>query len=148
MRCAAASQKDVTQVQCLEDRTLLTVLLFEDFEDAAVTYTTNFPDDILGLGFDSDGGDFYGRVSSDAAFAASLNYQNAQGSSFYAAQDTDGFTSGPPTDVVQLDWTGIDISGEMGLELSFFAAEADAPDLNEDWDTDSSVTIEAQLAAR
>jgi hypothetical protein len=141
MRCAAASQKDLTQVQCLEDRTLLTVLLFEDFEDAAVTYTTNFPDDILGLEF---GGGFYGRVFSDSAFPAGLNYVNDQGDSFYAAQDTDHFFVESPTDVVQLDWTGIDISGETGLELSLFAAESDDGDI-ERWDPDSSVTIEAQL---
>lgn len=38
-RDALTTSQDVTQIQRLEDRTLLTVLLFEDFEDAAVTYT-------------------------------------------------------------------------------------------------------------
>ena len=70
-------------------------------------------------------------------------YSNQQGSGFYTVQDTDGATV--PTSLIQLDWTGISVSSFTNLQLSWFIAEDNAADGNEDWDTTTSVRLYTQL---
>lgn len=113
-------------------------LVFEDFEDTTVGYTTNVTDDLS----DINNNDYYGRVAA-ADLPSGVSYSNVQGDSFFAVQDTDGATNA--TDEVHLNWTGIDISAYTDLALSFALAEDTASDGNEDWDSNTSLQIFYQI---
>jgi len=118
------------------------VILFEDFEDATITYTSSISDDLT----DISNLDYYGRIAADTAptVPAALSYTNLQGSGYYGAQDINAANS-DTVNSITLNWTGIDISSYIDLELSWFVAEDDATDGNEDWDSTSSVKLEFQL---
>ena len=117
-------------------------ILLEDFEDSTLTYTVSVPDDVDELGTR----DYFGRLHDvDTGLPpVDVSYSNRQGQGFYGVQDTDGTSSGDIDDIT-LDWTGIDISNHENLNLSWFVAEDDATDGNEDWDTTSSFRILAQI---
>ncbi len=105
-------------------------LLFEDFEDSLVTYTTNISE----LS-DSDM-DYFGRVAPDGiAIGSSIMFTNQQGSGFFAAMDTDGLMGAPDLGVLSFI---INISGFNNLHLSTLFAEDDAEDGNQDWDANTS----------
>ncbi len=118
-------------------------VLLEDFEDSTVTYTVNYADDLS----DIANLDWYGRIDpGTAALPAGFNYTNLQGNGFYSAHDIDGALTPIPSDEwIQLDWTGIDISNHENLDLSWFVAEDEAADGNEDWDMTTSVRIYTNL---
>ena len=126
-------------VEILEDRTLLAVVLFEDFEDATVAYATNVADDLSDIANE----DYFGRIDSGVTIPIDIVYTNAQGAGYYGAQDTDSANSGN-VDIVTLDWTGINISGFTALNLSWYVAEDD-DGINEDWDITTSVRLTAQI---
>ena len=117
-----------------------TIILFEDFEDATLTYTTNVADDLSDIANEN----YFGRIDSGVTVPLDIAYTNVQGSGYYGAQDTDSANSGN-IDIVTLEWTGIDISDFTALDLSFFVAEDDATDGNEDWDITSSVRLTVQV---
>lgn len=122
-----------------------TTLLFEDFEDSDVTYTSSSPDDLSRLA----SSDYYGRVE-DADLPSNISYGNVQGEGFFAVQDTDGYqvsasSDFTPVDSLQLNWSNLDIAGYTDLNLSFMFAESDALDQFEDWDKSSSVKIDVQI---
>ena len=109
--------------------------IFEDFEDAAITYVATPVDDLSDVG----NRDYYGRIT-DAASPSTLS--NVQGLSYYSAEDTDGATN--PTSTITLDWAGVNISGLTGLEFSGFFAEDDDGS-NQDWDADTSLLVQYQI---
>lgn len=121
-----------------------TTILFEDFETAGsartgVTYTG--PADATA---DIAAEDYYGVLNTGSG--ADITYSNIQGTDFYGAQDTDGAVGGGgPLNPVVLNWTGIDVSGFTGLNLSWFVAEDTAGDGNEDWDITTSVQLEGSF---
>lgn len=117
-------------------------LFFEDFEDAAVGYTSSVPDDLT----DIDNKDYFGRIDQypGGALPADVIYNNVQGSGFYGAQDTDSANSGD-IQLITLNFSGIDISNATNLNLSWYVAEDDATDGNEDWDITTSFRIDAQI---
>lgn len=114
------------------------VLLFEDFEDAAITYTADPVDNL------DDGNDWYGRIAPDTdSLPSGFVYSNLQGSGFYSAHDTDG-VFGAETNLIHLDWENINIFNYGDLNLSWYVAEDDATS-GEHWDNDSSLRIYAQI---
>jgi hypothetical protein len=114
-------------------------LFFEDFEDAAVGYTSSVPDDLTDIANE----DYFGRIHSGTPLPVRVLYSNAQGAGFYGAQDTDSANSGV-IQLITLNFSGIDISNATNLSLSWYVAEDDdAP--NEDWDPTSSFRIGAQI---
>lgn len=112
-------------------------IVFEDFEDATVTYTTSAADDLSDILNEN----FYGRTAF-TAIPSGLTYGNHQGLSAYAASDTANATT--PADPITLTWTGIDVSSYNNLSLSLFIAEDD-DGANEDWDSTSFLLVEFQL---
>jgi len=117
-----------------------TTIFLEDFEDAQLTYTTSIPDDLS----DIAASDYFGRIDDTSGLPISVAYSNLQGSGFYGVQDPNGANSGD-VNLIQLDWTGIDISGFSNLNLSWYVAEDDANDGNEDWDSSDFVRLEVQV---
>jgi hypothetical protein len=116
-------------------------LFFEDFEDAAVGYTSSVPDDLTNIAIKN----YFGRIDQypGGALPADVIYNNVQGSGFYGVQDTDAANSGD-IQLITLNFSGIDISNATNLNLSWYVAEDDdAP--NEDWDPTSSFRIGAQI---
>ena len=124
--------------EALEDRRVLAAILFEDFEDATITYTATPADSLADIG----NSDYYGRVAF-SALPADMVYSNPQGNSAYAVQDIDGALA-TPTSTITLDWSNIDVSNFTNLNLSFFVAEDDDGS-NEDWDSTESVRLSVQL---
>lgn len=117
------------------------IIVFEDFEDATVNYTTNVSDDLT----DIANKDYFGRIATDTAMPpADVVYNNLQGAGYYGVQDSDHANSGD-IDLIQLDFSGIDISNFHNLEFEFMVAEDDAVDGNEDWDTTSSLRVLYQI---
>ncbi|MEO0965523.1 MAG: PEP-CTERM sorting domain-containing protein [Planctomycetota bacterium] len=114
-----------------------TTVLFEDFEDSTVTYTTNVPE------FTDGFGDFFIRTDG-SAIGTFVEYSGVQGSSFFAVMDIDGDQSVEP--VVQT-FSGLDITGLTSLELSILVAEDDSSDGNEDWDAPDFVHIDYSIDA-
>lgn len=109
-------------------------LVFEDFEDATVTYTTSIPE------FTDNGGDFFIRTDG-SDHGAFVSYSNIQGSSYFAGMDLDGEGAALP---LTMDFSGIDISGYSNLEFSAYIAEDD-DGTNEDWDLADYVHIDYQI---
>ena len=117
------------------------VIVFEDFEDATITYTSSVADNLS----DVAGRNYFGRISPGTATPpVDVSYSNTQGTGYYGVQDTDATSSGNIT-LIELNWTGIDTSNFEDLSLSWFVGEDDANDGNEDWDTTSSFRIDVQL---
>ena len=109
-------------------------LLFEDFEDATVGYTTSVPE------FTDGSGDFFIRTDG-SAHGAFVEYSGIQGTSYFAGMDLDGEGASLP---LELNFTGINIAGYSDLSFSGFFAEDDEAD-NEDWDTSDFVHIDYQI---
>lgn len=113
-------------------------ILIEDFEDGTVTYAGTPVDDTSDI-FNND---YYGRIDGTSGLPINVSYNGKIGDGFYAVQDTDGATIS--TDIIQLDWVGIDTSAFTNLSLSWYVAEDDSEDGNEDWDFNSSFRISVQ----
>ena len=113
-------------------------ILFEDFEDAAITYSTSVADDLT----DIANRDYFGRIASDTASTpADVVYSNMQGTGFFGVQDSDGANSGD-VDTIELLWTGVNTASYTNLQLSWMLAEDLAGDGEHDWDASSSLRIE------
>lgn len=108
-------------------------LLFEDFEDASVLYTTSVPE------FSDGDGDFFIRTDG-SNIGSFVNYNNIQGSSYFAAMDLDGEGASLP---LTMDFTS-DITGFSNLSFSALIAEDD-DGTNEDWDLTDFVHIDYQI---
>lgn len=116
-------------------------ILLEDFEDSSITYVADPVDDLL----DISARNYFGRIAPDTDTPPpQVEFTNRQGSGYYGAEDADS-TFLRPTDLITLDWVAIDVSSHTDLELSFFIAEDDSENGNEDWDDDSSFRISTQL---
>lgn len=114
--------------------------IFEDFEDATITYTVSVSDDLT----DISNKDYFGRISPGTAVPpATVEYTNEQGTGYYGAQDTDGANSGD-IQIIELNWTGVDITGYTNLMFSIYVAEDD-DGANQDWDPTSSLRVEVQI---
>jgi hypothetical protein len=110
------------------------IILFEDFEDATVNYTTSVPE------FTNGSGDFFIRTDG-SDHGTFVNYNNIQGSSYFATMDIDGEGAALP---VIMDFTGINITGYTDLSFSSWFAEDD-DGTNEDWDNPDYVHIDYQI---
>lgn len=118
-------------------------ILFEDFEDASVLYTTSHADQFS----DVNSENYFGRVGSGGGSlpaSGDISYNNLQGTGFYTAHDTDSAGSGN-VDLITMNFTGINISNFTSMNLSFLVAEDDADDGNEDWDITTSMRIAVQV---
>ena len=113
-------------------------LLFEDFEDATVTYTL-----APAAGEFSDGGrDYFGRVSATGiTIGGGVVFSNPQGTGFFAGQDLDGEGEAATQTI---NFTGILILNFENLSFSGFFAEDD-DSTNQDWDNSDSLIVEAQI---
>lgn len=105
----------------------LTELVFEDFEDAVVSYTTSIPeftDKTVSTGRDyfirTDGTDISGAVQ----------LSDIIGTSYFAAQDIDGEGATLP---VQVTFENLDINSMDAIYFSALFAEDDDSS-NQDWD--------------
>ena len=121
------------------------VIIFEDFEDSTITYTSNLADALDDIG----NLDYYGRLAPDTALpGAAVSYGNMQGSGYYGVQDTDSAVGGggatPGNDLVELTWAGIDVSNFTNLSLSWYIGEDDSTDGFQDWDSGSSFQVAVQ----
>ncbi len=110
-------------------------IMLEDFEDAAVSYTTQVPE------FTDGSGDFFTRTDG-SNIGSYVSYNNIQGSGYFAVMDTNG--DGGPTPVT-MTFSNIDINGYSNLAFSGLFAEDDASDGKEDWDRVDYVTIEYRI---
>lgn len=118
------------------------IYFFEDFEDAAINYSTSVADNLT----DIANSNYFGRIAPDtSSLPSEVIYSNLQGNGFYGVQDTDATSSGD-IDNIDLEIFGIDISNKTNLKLSFFVAEDEDDDgTNEDWDSDTSFFVEYQI---
>ncbi|MEP0549061.1 MAG: lamin tail domain-containing protein [Rhodothermales bacterium] len=113
---------------------LTTSALFEDFEDADVTYTPSTAE------FSDGGTDFFTRTDG-SGIATSYVVTGFNGASYFAAQDIDGEGATLP---VSLVFSGIDIAGLTDLTFSARFAEDD-DGTNEDWDEPDYVRVFASI---
>ena len=89
----------------------------------------------------SDGaGDFFTRTDG-TNIGSYYSVSGVQGSYYFAAMDIDGDGVSLP---VTLDITGVNITGQTGLQLSILLAEDD-DGTNEDWDASDYVHIDFQI---
>lgn len=102
----------------------------EDFESGNGAYTTSATECI-------NGADYFSIANN------SLIPPNFTGSTgnYFAAQDIDGCTSGNPETIT---WSGIDINGCSGLQLSVDLAEEDDGS-SEDWDAPDFFHIDVSI---
>ena len=105
-----------------------TSLMLEDFEDATINYTSSIAEI-------SDGSTDYWIRTNGSNISAT--FSNIQGSSYFAAQDTDG---APGASSATLTFSGINVSGFSSLSFSGFFAEDD-DGTRQDWDADSRVSV-------
>ena len=109
------------------------VLLFEDFEDSNITYTTSFSE------FSDGATDYFGRIAPDNfTVAPTVQFQNQQGAGYFAAMDTDAPEGSDEDPVVRFS---VDIFGYENLRFSALFAEDSAEDGNNDWDANTSILI-------
>ncbi|MFY0600647.1 MAG: lamin tail domain-containing protein [Cyclobacteriaceae bacterium] len=83
--------------------------------------------------------DYYGITDGSDI---SPNFAGVQGTSFFAAQDTDGadLEVANQSSTVTLTFNAIDISGVSNLDFSVYLAEDD-DGVNQDWDADTEVSF-------
>jgi hypothetical protein len=110
------------------------VVLFEDFEDATVGYTTSVPE------FTDGSGDFFIRTDG-SDHGAFVEYTGKQGDYYFAGMDLDGEGDRLP---LTMSFSGIDITGYTDLTFSSLFAEDDEG-TNEDWDLSDYVHIDYQI---
>jgi hypothetical protein len=106
------------------------VLLFEDFEDATITYTTSITEF-------SDGSTDYFIRTDGSDISSSVSYSNPLGSFYFGAQDIDGEGAALP---VYLNIDNIDIFGYEVIQIKIYLAEDDDGP-NQDWDEPDFVHI-------
>lgn len=105
-------------------------LLFEDFEDTAVNYSTSITE------FSDSAFDYFGRIAPDGfSISSDVSFNNTQGNGFFAAMDTDADITTQDTGVLTFL---VDISGFNNLQFSTMFAEDVADNNQPDWDTSTS----------
>ena len=109
-------------------------VLFEDFEDATVTYTTSTAE------FTDGSGDFFTRTDG-SNIGSFYQVTGFDGNSYFAAMDIDAEGASLP---VTMDFTGLDITGLENLEFSGLFAEDDDGS-NQDWDVGDYVHVDYQI---
>ncbi len=111
-------------------------ILFEDFEDDTVTYTTSVAESTDGLY-----NYFVRSTRSNVGLNVSLKGINKL--NYFAVQNSDD----APTDahLGDLEFNDIDITNISNLQFSVFLAEDDAGDGNEDWDTGSYMHVKYRI---
>lgn len=120
--------------------TLFSQALFEDFEDATITYSATPADDLTAINFEN----YFGRIAPDTDTPPTdISFTNSQGSGYYGAHDTDDANSGN-IDEIMLNFTGVDITGLTNLAFSIFVAEDDDGG-SQDWDSNSSFLVTYQI---
>jgi len=125
-------------ILCLTGMANADIILFEDFEDASVAYTTSVPEftDLE----TSSGYDFFIRTDG-SNHSTGVVYSNIQGSSYFAGMDLDGEGASLP---LEMTFAGIDITGYSDLSFSAMFAEDD-DGANEDWDLSDYVHVKYQV---
>jgi len=124
-------------------------LVFEDFEDAMVTYTVvNNTTGASASENISDVGslDYFGRLGNTVLPGIDTNYtlSNFQGNSYFGAADMDGIPT--PFSNVSLNWTSLDVSSINSVEISaFYASNTDDGSSPNDWDSTDRLLIEVSL---
>jgi len=112
-----------------------TDLLFENFEDSTVTYTTSVSE------FTDGSSDYFLRTNG-ANISRGVSLSGIpSGSSFFGAQDIDGEVSSSQQTVT---FGGINIAGFNTLQWSTYFAEDDDGS-NEDWDTTDFLRVDYQI---
>ena len=85
--------------------------------------------------------DLNGFAANGGNIGSFVEFQNIQGSSFFAGMDLDGDGE---AGVQFLEFTGINISGETGLSFSAYFAEDD-DGANQDWDAGDYVKVQYRV---
>ena len=109
-------------------------LLFEDFEDTNVSYTTSVTE------FSDGTGDFFTRTDG-SNIGGFVNYNNVQGSSYFAAMDINGEGASSQQTI---SFLGVNIAGQTDLSFSAYFAEDD-DGTNNDWDLPDFAHIDYQI---
>jgi hypothetical protein len=114
------------------DGTVGDILLFEDFEDATISYIPSMTEQTDGTA------DYFIRTDGSNI---SATFSNIQGSSYFAAQDidADGMTS-----PASLTFDDITINNATNLTFSIYFAEDDDGS-NQDWDAGDYLHIEYDI---
>ena len=116
-------------------------LVFEDFEDNTVTFTT--PNGVAMDLFHDGSGDYFHIVPLNGGIGSgSGTINNIQDSNFFGANDIDDGNSRPNTQMIM--WNGLDISGMSSIQMSAFFAEGDRLG-SEAWDADTSMRVEYRV---
>ncbi|MCF6307370.1 MAG: hypothetical protein L3J09_05390 [Flavobacteriaceae bacterium] len=114
----------------------LTELVFEDFEDTTVTYTTSIAEFTNGLE------DYFTRTDG-SNISSSVEFTNKVGTGFFAAQDVDG---GGATLPVYLTFENLDIASIGTIFFAGLFAEDDDGG-NQDWDSPDNLIAEFSFNA-
>ncbi|MEL0454940.1 T9SS type A sorting domain-containing protein [Flavobacteriaceae bacterium SZ-1-7] len=111
------------------------IVFFENFQDDGngTVYNTSVPE------FSDGSGDFFTRTDGSSNITSTYQIFSDDNDYYFAAMDTDG--DGQPS-VLTMDFDDIDISGFTNMTFVIGLAEDDSEDGNEDWDADSSFTVE------
>ena len=115
----------------LSDDDCSTELVFEDFEDATITYTTSVPE------FTDNNSDYFLRTDG-SNISSGVNFSGVLGTSFFAAQDIDGEVASPEQSIL---FNNLDVTTISTIHFSAFFAEDDDGS-NEDWDDDDFLIVE------
>ncbi len=112
------------------------VILFEDFEDADVSYTTSVDES------SDDAYNYFVRYDG-TNIGSAVELANIQDSYYFGVQDTDDAPVAAASPNIEL--YNIDIDGASNLDFSLFIAEDDASDGNEDWDPDTYMHVKYRI---
>ncbi len=110
------------------------IILFEDFEDGTVSYTTS-------NGEFTDGSEDYFTRTDGSNISGQVSFTGGAGSGFFAGQDLDGDGEDP---IQVVFFNGIDIDGFTDLSWSTLFAEDD-DGTSEDWDASDFVHVDYQI---
>jgi len=108
------------------DNSCPTLLLFEDFEDSDLEYTTSIAE------FSDGEEDYFTRTDFSNVFSApsGVNFAGIQGDYFFGAQDLDGEGA---SELQFINFEDIDITGLSQITFTALFAEDD-DGINQDWD--------------
>ena len=109
-----------------------TTIVFEDFEDGTVTYSSNYSES------SDNGADYWGRVNTSNT---SHSWSSTRGSYWFGGCDMDAAPTPVTSDLGLLTWSSIDISSYNSFTFSFYVAEDQSSDGNEDWDADAYLKV-------
>lgn len=131
----SGTYKSVTALLLLRFSAQAVDVLFEDFEDATVTYTTSIAE------FTDANFDFFTRTNGSNINSGAYQVSGKDGEFFFAAMDINGEGATLP---VTMNFDGLDISGLTNLEFSGLFAE-DGDGANQDWDDSDLVHVDYQV---